>query len=87
MALKRKVIGSFCKNKDPNKANYIKVKDGVTLLPNSYISLESKAFQLKKLDEALAAGKLSAEMVEKIKEKVNKMPDWVLAEAVQLVEG
>jgi len=88
MALKRKVIGSFCKSKDPTKAPYIKInsKDVVTLKSGSYLSMESKKYQLEKLAQSEAAGKLTPELVAKIREKLEKMPDWVMADVVQLEE-
>lgn len=80
----RKVIGSVCKSKDKDKPAYIKIRDDIALSKDQVLRLESKKFQLDSLDAAVAAGKLNGEMVESIKEKVNRIPDWVMFEIVSL---
>jgi len=83
----RRVVGSVIKSNDPEKPNYMKfrlmgdkrpltIEDGMTL------SVESKAFQLKNLEKATAAGKLSEELSVKIRERIEKIPDFVLGEIV-----
>ena len=86
---KRLNVGSIIKSNDPLKPNYIKfnlrtnggvltIKDGQTL------SAESKAYQLKSLEGAVSAGKVSEELAVIIRERIEKIPDFVLAELVLL---
>jgi hypothetical protein len=82
---KRQTIGSVYKSRDPTKSNYIKIKDNiepVTLTPGSFIQVESKAFQLASLAAALEKGVLSEENAAKAEERINKIPDFVLAELI-----
>ena len=79
---KRSVIGSVCKSKDTGKPDYIKVRDDLTLRKGQILRLESKKFQLESLQGAVSAGKLSSELGEKIKERIEKIPDWVRFEIV-----
>lgn len=81
---KREVIGSFMKNKDENKAPYIKFKADVSFKEGDYVSLENKKFRLSSLEQTLAAGKISEETAAKIRENIEKMPDFVIAEVVQV---
>jgi len=83
--LKRKVIGSVVKGRE-GKNDYIKVRGTHVLKDGQFLNLESKATQLKKLDEAVAANKLSADLAETIKTRVNKIPDFVRFEVVTLEE-
>lgn len=77
----RKVtIGSIVKSKD-GTGKYIKVRNGVTLKEGQYINVESKAELLAKLEQALSNGKISAETAEKQRGYIEKIPDFVLAEA------
>lgn len=86
---KRLTIGSVYKSKDPTKSNYIKIKDNiepVTLAPGSYIQVESKAFQLASLQSAVERGILSEENATKAEERIQKIPDFVLAELVYVIK-
>jgi hypothetical protein len=87
--MKRLTVGSVIKSKDPAKSNYLKfnlglkggsmtVKDGQTL------SVESKAYQLKSLEAAVQAGKLSEENAAKARARIEKIPDFVLGEIILL---
>jgi len=78
---KRQQVGSFCKNKDENKPPYIKMRDG------KIYRVESAKFQLKSLEDAVAAGKLPEETAEKVRERINKIPSWVLGEIVEFVDN
>lgn len=82
--LKRKVIGSVCKSKDKEKPAYIKIRDSVSLEKNQILRLESKKFQLESLEAAVASGKVTEDLGEVIKERLNKIPDWVMFEVVVL---
>jgi len=79
---KKVVLGSFCKSKDESKPPYIKLKTAVNMPEGGIIQVQSKKYQLQSLDAAAAAGKLTGEVVEQIREKINKMPDWVLGDLV-----
>ena len=87
MALRRKVVGALYKSKDENKPNYIKVKGPLTLADGQTIRAESKAFQLRSLQTAQSAGKLKDETAQQIKERIEKIPDFVIAELVLLEEA
>lgn len=85
--LKRQVVGSVCKateeakKKNPNAVDYIKMRES-----GKIYRLESPAYQLKSLEEAVTAGKLSEEVAGKVRERIEKIPDWVRFELVELVE-
>lgn len=82
----RQKIGSVYKSQDPAKSNYIKVdlqnKDSITLKHGEYVQVESKAYQLKSLQAAVEAGKISEENGEKARARIEKMPDFVLGELI-----
>jgi len=84
--MKREVVGSFLKAKDDGKAPYIKFKTDVTFTNGSMVRVENKKFQLASLESAVSAGKLTGEIAEKAKERINKIPDFVLGELVILRE-
>jgi len=81
---KRTVVGSVCKSKDSGKPDYIKVRDDVVLKKGQVLRLESKKFQLDSLQGAVTAGKVSADLSEKIKERIEKIPEWVRFEIIAL---
>lgn len=80
--LKREKVGSFLKNKDKTKAPYIKLEKDVK--QGDIIRVESKKFQLDSLESAVQAGKLNEEMAEKARERINKMPEFVLGDLIVL---
>jgi len=84
--MKREVVGSFLKAKDDGKAPYIKFKTDVSFTNGSMVRVENKKFQLASLESAVSAGKLTGEIAEKAKERINKIPDFVLGELVILRE-
>lgn len=86
MALNRKVLGAVYRSKDPTKSNYIKLASDVNLKAGEYIQVESQKFQRESLDRAVKAGKLQADSAAKISERIERMPDFVLAELVVLEE-
>lgn len=86
----RQTIGSVMKSKTGSK--YIKInlgKDGgsVTLNQGDILSVESKAEQLASLDGAVDSGKLSTEIADKVRERINKIPEFVIAEVVLTNKG
>lgn len=85
---KRSVVGSVCKSKESGKPDYIKIREDLSLKKGQVLRLESKKFQLDSLQNAVSSGKLSADLGEKIKERIEKIPEWVRFEivAVESVE-
>lgn len=78
--LKRVSVGSVCKSKTEGQPDYIKMRDG------KVFRLESPAFQLKSLEGAVAAGKLSEDIAEQVRSRIEKTPAWVRFEIIELVE-
>lgn len=74
---RRTVIGSVVKNKEAGKPDYIKVNGAHVLKDGQFLNLESKATQLASLDDAVKAGKLSGDVAEAARERINKIPDFV----------
>ena len=50
------------------------------------LRLESAKAQLASLETAVTAGKLSSEMAEKVRERIAKIPSYVMFEIIQLSE-
>jgi len=82
--LKREVVGSFYKSKDDSKPPYIKFRNAVTLKEGEIIRVENKKFQLQSLESAINAGKLNGEIAQKAKDRIEKIPEFVIAELVVL---
>ena len=82
---KRTVVGQILKGKE-GKPDYFKASTDFSLAKGSILNLESKASQIKKLDENVSLGKLSEELAGQIKERLEKIPDFVRFEVV-LVEN
>lgn len=83
--LKRRVIGSVVKAKEGN-GSYIKIREDVVLKKGQSLRLESAKAQLTSLETAVSAGKLSEEMAEKVRERISKIPSYVMFEIIQLSE-
>lgn len=82
MAKKKRVqVGSVMKSKNAGEPDYIKMRDGKTY------RLESKKSQLDSLHKAVAEGKLSPDVAEKVEERINKIPDFVRFEIIDLVDA
>lgn len=81
---KRSVIGSVVKSKEAGKPDYIKVNGAHVLKDGQYLNLESKTFQLASLEEAIKAGKLSGDMANSARERINKIPDFVRFQIVSV---
>jgi len=95
--LQRTVVGSIYRAKDKTKSDYIHFR-GDTKIKNTFLEalnkmdekkglsliLESKTAQLTSLDSALAEGKLSEDIAGKIRERINKIPDYVRFEIILL---
>lgn len=74
---KRTTIGSIVKSKENGKPDYIKVNGAHVLKDGQFLNLESKAFQLASLEEAVKAGKLSGDAAEQARARINNIPDFV----------
>lgn len=87
MAKKRVNIGSIAKTKD-GKGQYLKVASDLTLKlkKGQYINMDSPKKQLEGVKKAFEEGKMSEETFEKAVERINKIPDWVLADVYVLVD-
>jgi len=82
---KRTVVGSVVKSKTAGKPDYIQIGTDVALRKGQYLNLESKDFQLKGIDTAVASGVMTGENGEKAKARINDIPDFVRFQIV-LVE-
>lgn len=78
---KRQVVGSVCKAKDASKPDYVKMRDG------RIFRLESPKFQLENLNKAVRDGKLSEEVAQSIRERIEKIPAFVRFEMVELTDA
>lgn len=76
-------IGSVIKGQD-SKPDYIKITNDVTLKKGQFLNLRSKKQRLESLDAMEASGKLSGEILEKLRERAAKIPDFVRFE-IELV--
>ena len=90
MAWKRTQIGKITK-KTEDKQKYpdvkefsLKIEKDITLKAGTYLNLENKAIKLASLEANRE--KMSDEVYEAALEKINKMPDFVVFEVVQLIK-
>lgn len=82
----RTVIGSIIKSKSKEKPDYIKFKTDVSFKAGDCISVETKSYKLVSLENAYKKGYLNQEMLERLKEKVEKMPEFVRADLVKVTK-
>lgn len=80
---KRKLVGSIVKGKE-GKPDYIKVRGTHVLNDGQFLNLESKAQQLASLEAAVAAKKLPEEVAKGVRERINKIPDFVRFEIIAI---
>ncbi len=86
MAYKRKQIGSVLKSKDVSQPDYIKITEDIVLKKGDILNLESKKSKLASLDKNIENGKLSGDLADKIREGIEKMPDFVRFEIVKVTK-
>lgn len=86
MAYKRTQVGSVLKSKDTSQPDYIKINADVTLKKGDILNLESKKSKLASLDKNIENGKLSGDLADKIREGIEKMPDFVRFEIVRVTK-
>lgn len=84
MAYKRQKVGSVLKSKDTTQPDYIKIDTDVVLKKGDTLSLESKKSKLASLDKNVENGKLSGELADKIREDIEKIPDFVRFEIIKV---
>ena len=83
---KKITIGDIVKSKN-GTGKYIKVfADSVVLTKGQYINVESKAEQLASLESAREAGKISEETYENALARLEKIPDYVIAQLSVMVD-
>lgn len=91
----RRQIGSVMKkseeklkHKDENgnlvKEFYIKITEDVTLRKGDFINLENKAIKIASLTSNKS--KMSEEMYESARERIEKMPDFVTFELIRVTK-
>jgi hypothetical protein len=70
-------VGSVLRSKDNPKNYYIKMDQDVSLKKGETLSLQSKEEQLERLESSLSSGKLTEDLAVKIRERLEKIPEWV----------
>lgn len=83
---KRLKVGSVLKSKDASQPAYIKIDTEVSLKKGDILNLESKKSKLASLEKNIENGKLSGDLADKIREGIDKMPDFVLFEIVKVTK-
>lgn len=90
MAWDRKQIGKIVKKSD-DKLRYpgvkefsLKIEQDITLKAGTYLNLENKAYKLASLEANKE--KMSEEAYEKAKERIEKIPEFVFFEVIQLTK-
>lgn len=81
---KRTNVGSVCKDSKDKTKSYIKFSRDVEFKKGDIINLESADEQMASLQEAVVGGKISEDFAQKIKERIEKIPDWVRFELVHI---
>lgn len=84
MGFKRTKIGSVLKSKDPTQTDYIKIDADISLKKGDTLSLESKKSKMASLEKNIENGKLSGELADKIREGIEKMPEFVRFEIIKV---
>lgn len=70
-------IGSVLSGKDDPKSTYIKIDQDISLKKGETLSVQSKTQASERLEAAIAAGKLSGEIAEKARARLEKWPSFV----------
>lgn len=83
--LKRTKVGSFLKAKKEDAPPYLKFDKPVA--PGQIVRVESKKYQKESLARLEKSGKVSGEMLSQMKERAEKIPDFVLGELVVLEDA
>lgn len=86
MAYRRKEIGAVLKSKDATQPDYIKINEDVVLKKGDILNLESKKSKLASLEKNVENGKLSGDLADKIREGIEKMPDFIRFSIVKVTK-
>ena len=70
--LKRVILGEVMISDKETNPDYIKLKPGVKIPENGILRVETKAYQLKSLDQAVSANRMSQEMANEMKSKIEE---------------
>lgn len=84
MAYQRIKVGSVLKSKTEGESDYIKIDTEIVLKKGDTLSLESKKSKLASLEKNVENGKLSGEVADKIREGIEKMPNFVRFEIIKV---
>lgn len=91
MGWKRTKVGSVLKDKEWDnedspkyRSSYIKFGRDASFKEGDCINLESAKKQLESLEDAVGRGVLSEEKAVEIRERINKIPDFVLFEMIKV---
>lgn len=90
---KNLTVGSVCKAKEKGKPSYIRLRgdlknellEAIKNMDESkglYLNLDSKKAQLETIDSLLESGRISQDSATKWRERLEKMPDYVLFDVV-----
>lgn len=86
MAYKRIQVGSVLKAKDPTQQDYIKIDNDVTLKKGDILNLESKKSRLAQLEKNVENGKVDPSVADKIREGIEKTPDFIRFSIVKVTK-
>ena len=86
MAYKRLQIGSVLKSKDVSQPDYIKISEDIVLKKGDILNLESKKSKLASLEKNVENGKLSGDLADKIREAIEKTPEFIRFSIVKVTK-
>lgn len=86
MSYKRIEVGAVLKSKDASQPDYIKINTDIVLKKGDTLSLESKKSRLASLETNVQNGKLSGEVADKIRETIEKTPEFIRFQIVKLIK-
>lgn len=81
---KRTMVGEVKASPEDAKSFYIKFVTDAVFKAGDTVSLQSKQQQLDSATEAFNEGKLSEELLGKITERVNNIPEFVKFQVIKL---
>lgn len=83
---KRIKVGSLLKARD-GKGVYFKASQDFVVKKDQFLNVATKKEQLASLEDAVKEGKIKAENAEKVRERIETIPDFVFAEVFQTGES
>lgn len=78
MATKKVIVASVLKGQD-GKPNYLKVDNDVVLKKGQFLNMQTTKQERESLEANISNGKIKADMGKILLEKLEKRPDFVLA--------